>query len=105
MACLQRKSFALVLFSALGSEFPQNGPTLKFDKGSCSLPRAVSTSFFKHRRISRMMDIPSDDDSYQEEVVSGGTYPPNSRVAKLEEEAFLDSLKQFKHVQPRIGKF
>jgi hypothetical protein len=52
-----------------------------------------------------MIDIQSDEDSYQEEVVNGGTYPPNARVAKLEEEAFLDSLKQYKHVQPRIGTF
>jgi hypothetical protein len=29
----------------------------------------------------------------------------NSRVAELEKEQFLESLRQYKHVQPRVGKF
>jgi hypothetical protein len=44
------------------------------------------------------------EDSGPEEVLGRGEGVPNSRIVKLEEEAFLESLKQYKHVQPRIGK-
>jgi len=50
------------------------------------------------------MDIDTASDSGPEEVLGGGNYAPNARIVKLEEEAFLESLKQYKHVQPRIGK-
>lgn len=46
-----------------------------------------------------------DEEFSDIELVGGGSNAPNSRVAKLEEEAFLESLKQYKHVQPRIGKW
>ncbi len=70
----------------------------------CSSKNLLGFFFEPRTEHQDMMDIPSDEDFFEEEVVTGGTYPPNSRVAKLEEEAFLDSLKQYKHVQPRIGK-
>jgi hypothetical protein len=50
------------------------------------------------------MDIETSSDSGPEEVLGGGTYAKNDRIVKLEEEAFFESLKQYKHVQPRIGK-
>jgi hypothetical protein len=45
-----------------------------------------------------------EEDHGPDEVLGGGTHAPNARTVLLEQEAYLESLKQFKHVQPRIGK-
>jgi len=50
------------------------------------------------------MDSDREEDQGPDEVLGGGTYAPNARTVLLEQEAYLESLKQFKHVQPRIGK-
>lgn len=59
-----------------------------------------------HRYMDSKIDLSESgiEDSGPEEVLGRGEGVPNSRIVKLEEEAFLESLKQYKHVQPRIGK-
>ena len=51
------------------------------------------------------MSSTAGDEPTAVDVVIDRVGEPNERVANLEKEAFLESLRQYKHVAPRIGKF
>ena len=72
-------------------------------------PKNLKKKSQDNKAISRrIVRNKMSDEAEAPHELAGGQEPksePNERVANLEKEQFLESLRQYKHVAPRIGKF